>query len=171
MFIMLETIGEMSILQYFVFYNFVDENRNRVQSAPWCDVGMIHSSQIHRHINPNRVLLMKMVKYARCCDGQVCERKCETRGTEVWWSPPRFINENLQIQVGGTTVWITNEQSSFSTYNFLVVEHSSYFVAYLFMLCVTVHLVSLCGKHSLAQATFRSYWNNFFDECHSLYDK
>lgn len=55
---------------------------------------------------------------------------------EVWRSPSRFINENLQIQVGGTTVWITNEQSSFSTYNFLVVEHSSYFVAYLFMLCV-----------------------------------
>jgi hypothetical protein len=31
---MLETIGEVSILQYFVFYNFVDENRNRVQRAP-----------------------------------------------------------------------------------------------------------------------------------------
>ena len=90
---------------------------------------------------------------------------------EVWRCPPRFINANLQIQVGGTTVWIKNEQSSFSTYNFLVVEHSSYFVAYLFVLCVTVHLVSLCGKHSLAQATFRSYWNKFFDECHSLYDK
>ena len=54
---------------------------------------------------------------------------------------------------------------------FSALELSSYFVAYLFMLCVTVRLVSLCGKHSLAQATFRSYWNKFFDECHSLYDK
>ena len=93
------------------------------------------------------------------------------RDAVVWRCPPRFINANLQIQVGGPPVWIANEQSSFSTYNFLVVEYSSYFVAYLFMLCVTVHLVSLCGKHSLAQATFRSYWNKFFDECHFLYDK
>lgn len=62
---------------------------------------------------PILFLLTKVAECARCWDGQVCERKCETRGTEVWWSPPRFINENLQIQVGGTTVVIANENSSF----------------------------------------------------------
>ena len=90
---------------------------------------------------------------------------------EAWRSPSRFINENSLIQDGEPTVLIANENSSFSTYAFSALELSSYYVAYLFILCVTVRLVSLCVKHSLAQATFRSYWNKFFDECHSLYDK
>ena len=84
---------------------------------------------------PILFLLTKVAECARCWDGQVCERKCETRGTEVWWSPPRFINENLQIQVGGTTVLIAKENSSFSTYAFF--STWTQFIFCCIFICVT----------------------------------
>ena len=104
--------------------------------------------------------------------------------------PDKFVNENVKraelksgearlvlltkifkFRTADQPLWLQTRTYLFPHMLFSAVEHSSYFVACLFMLCTTVRLVSLCGKHSLAQATFRSYWNKFFDDWHFLYDE
>ena len=111
--------GELDALQYFVYYVFVDENRNRVQRAAWCGVGMIHSSQIHRHINPELILINEsgrmhqMLRWTSLWTKMLNTRKLKSGEARLV-----LLTKMFKFKMAHQPLWLQTRTHLFSTYAF-----------------------------------------------------